>query len=190
VDLLATNFAAPLAAALAATYPDLVGRVIFDGCFDLADDDRVSFTAALCPAFPFDPGGGHIHRYWHMLRDAEASWPWHAVETSAHRSLSPLLEAEGLHDALLGLLKQPNHYGDIARAACDAAQERRYAPFAQPALLLDRPDDPAYRATAGLAAHLPNALIALRASTIEQSAEAAAAFLARSSTASCKAVVL
>ena len=188
VDLLATNFATPSAAALAATYPDLVGRVILDGCFDLADDNRPGFAATLCPTFPFDRGGGHIHRYWHMLRDAEASWPWHAAEADARRSLTPLLEAEGLHDALLGLLKQPSHYGDIARASCDLPRERRYPSFGQPALLLDRPDDPAYRATAVLAAHLPDALIAPRASTIKQSAEAAAAFLAPSPTASRKAV--
>ena len=190
VDLLATNFATPLGAAFASRDPDVVRRVILDGCFHLSDDGRSAFAAALCPTFPFDPGGGHIHRYWHMLRDAEASWPWHAAQADARRSLTPLLEAEGLHDALVGLLKQTSHYGDVARAACALPLERRYPSFGQPALLLNRPDDPAYEGTAALATRLPGAMLTERPTTIEEAAQSIAAFVAPVPASSCKEMAL
>lgn len=179
VDLLATDFATPLGASLAATYPDLVGKVILDGCFHLADSDRSDFAAALCPAFPFDSGGGHIHRYWHMLRDAEANWPWHATQADARRSLMPSIDGQSLHGVLVNLLKQPSHYGDVARAGCHLTHGQRYRLFGQPTLLLDRPDDPGYRETTALAGLLRDATLVQRAATIKDSAKTVAAFLAR-----------
>jgi pimeloyl-ACP methyl ester carboxylesterase len=178
IDLLATGFATPLGAALAARHSDLVGRVILDGCFHLADDERAAFAAVLCPTFPFDVGGGHIHRYWHMLRDGEANWPWYAAQADTRRPLTPLLEAEGLHGALVGMLKQGSHYGDIARAGCSLPEQQRYPSFGQPTLLLERPDDPAYRGTAALANHLPGAFLAERPATIEEAARSVSAFIA------------
>lgn len=190
VDLLATGFATPLGAVFAAAYPDLVRSVILDGCFHLSDDNRAGFASALCPAFPFDTGGGHIHRYWHMLRDAEASWPWYATEADAQRSLSPLLEADGLHDALVGLMKQTHHYGDIARAACNLPERQRYPSFSQPALLFDHPHDPGYSAAAALATSVPNAALVERSATIEEAANSVAAFLARAPASSCDELAL
>jgi pimeloyl-ACP methyl ester carboxylesterase len=179
VDLIATTFATPLGAAFAARHPDLVGRVILDGCFHLADGERGDFAAALCPTFAFDTAGGHIHRYWHMLRDAEASWPWYAVEADARRALAPLLDAGDLHGALVGLLKQTSHYGDVARIACNLDRQQRYPLFGQPALLLNRPDDPGYGETEALAAKLPDATLIERSATIDEAARSVASFLAR-----------
>nr|WP_087573429.1 MULTISPECIES: alpha/beta hydrolase [unclassified Sphingomonas]AJW29447.1 putative hydrolase or acyltransferase (alpha/beta hydrolase) [Sphingomonas sp. JE1] len=190
VDLLATSFATPLGASLATRHPDMVRRVILDGCFDVGDDKRGAFAAALCPTFPFDPGGGHIHRYWHMLRDAEASWPWFATQADARRSLPPLLEAEGLHHALLGLLKQPGHYGDIARAVCDLTRQQRYPLFSQAALLFERADDPGYGAAAAVAARLPDVLLVERPDPSEEAARSVAAFLAQAPVAPLDEVVL
>ncbi|MFT3968079.1 MAG: alpha/beta fold hydrolase, partial [Sphingobium sp.] len=165
-DLLATGFAAPLGARLARRHAGKVGGVILDGCFRIGDSEAPLFARRLCPAFPFDMAGGHIHRYWHMLRDAEASWPWHSREAGARRALPPILGARPLHDALLGMLKQPEHYGDIARAACLTGHDDRYPAFEQPALFLHKADDPAYRGTAEAAARLPRARLAERPASL------------------------
>lgn len=176
-DLLATGIATPLGAILAHRHPGKISRVILDGCFQIADSEAPLFARQLCPAFPFDMAGGHIHRYWHMLRDAEASWPWHSREADARRSLALILDARPLHDALVGMLKQPDHYGDVARAACLTGYADRYPLFDQPALILNRADDPAYRGSSEVAARLPHGTLADRPSTIPDAATAITTFL-------------
>ena len=182
VDLLATGFAAPLGARLASRHAGSVRRVILDGCFNVADADAPTLADALCPGFPFDMGGGHVHRYWHMLRDAEASWPWYSRDAAAQRTLAPLFDAAPLHDALVGILKQPGHYGDMARAAVLGGEANRYPAFAQPALLLHKPDDPAYADTADVAARLPEGQVADRPADIAGAAELVRAFLQQATT--------
>ena len=178
VNVLGIGLAAPLAAMIAARHPDRVKRVILDGCFSLPDSDRAAFADALCPAFPFDRGGGHLHRYWHMLRDAEANWPWHARDSATVLTRQPVLAPEALHAALLGILKQPGHYGDAARAACLADGASRYPAFDQPALLLHRAADPEHTGTVTLAAGLPAATITDRPASLEAAAAIVKAYLA------------
>ncbi|MET0363657.1 MAG: alpha/beta fold hydrolase [Sphingobium sp.] len=182
VDILATGFATPLGATLAQRHPGAVASVILDGCFQIADSEAPLFARHLCPSFPFDMAGGHVHRYWHMLRDAEASWPWHDRQADAIRTLPPLFGAEELHHALVGILKQPEHYGDIARAACLTAYADRYPLFEQPALLLHKADDPGYRGTTEAAARLPGAKLAERPADIDTAAGAVSDFLRQAAT--------
>ncbi|HEX7855692.1 MAG TPA: alpha/beta fold hydrolase [Sphingobium sp.] len=182
VDILATGFATPIGATLAARHPGKVSHVILDGCFRVPDGVAPGFAERLCPTFAFDAAGGHLHRYWHMLRDAEASWPWHSKTARARRSLPPILEAGPLHDALVGILKQPEQYGDIARAASLSADADRYPVFAQPALLLHKADDPAYLGTTEAAARLPLASVTERPIDIDAAADAIRAFLTHAAT--------
>ncbi|MET0239985.1 MAG: alpha/beta fold hydrolase [Sphingobium sp.] len=179
VDVLATGFASPLGAHLAARHPQAIRRVILDGCFQLGDLEGPAVARRLCPVIPFDGAGGHLNATWHMLRDGEASWPWYDTDGAAARDIVPLLAADGLHDALVGILKQPEHYGDIARAACTLGYSERYPDFTQEALLLNRPSDPAYRGTNEIAARLLDARLADRPADIPGAAEAVSTFLAR-----------
>lgn len=179
VDILATGFATPLGAQLAARHPQAVRRVILDGCFQLDGAEGAAIAEQLCPTFAFDRAGGHLLAYWHMLRDAEANWPWYATQAGTARTVAPLIAAQGLHDALIGLLKQPEDYGAIARAACLASQADRYPCFAQESLLLHLPDDPAYGGASEVAARLPSAWLTERPADMTEAAEAVAAFLAR-----------
>ncbi|WP_162527127.1 alpha/beta fold hydrolase [Sphingomonas solaris] len=177
VDVLGLGFATPLAAAFAARQGDRVGRVVLDGCFAVDDAERDAFAAALCPDPGFDRAGGHLHRIWHMLRDGEAQWPWFDGAPSAQRTLDPLLSAAALHPALVAILEQPAHYGDIARAAVQCPAAARYAVFAPPALILDHPDDPAYRAAGTVAALLPDARLATRAAHVADTCAIVCTFL-------------
>lgn len=167
VDLLAVDLATPLGATLAKCHPDLVSVVVLDGC----DVDTTSVSHdRIAPAFPFDPSGGHVHRYWHMLRDSQANWPWFDGDADAARELSPTLAARPLHDALVGILKQPEHYGDAARAACRELGGDHYAQVRQPVLLLKHATDPAYRGTDALASQLARSTVADRPSDLTATA--------------------
>ncbi len=170
VDVLGLGFATPLAAAFAGRHGDKAGRVVLDGCFALDDAVRGDVADALCPNPGFDRAGGHLHRIWHMLRDGEAQWPWFDTSPAAQRTLAPALSAEALHPALVAILKQPARYGDIARAAVQCPSADRYPAFAHPALILDHPDDPGYRAAVAVAALLPAAETARRGAGIADAA--------------------
>jgi pimeloyl-ACP methyl ester carboxylesterase len=172
VDLLATGLATPMGCMFTKRHPDLVTVVVLDGC----DLDTASVSRdRIAPAFPFDPGGGHIHRYLHMLRDSEANWPWFDGSASAARGLSPSLAAGPLHDALVGILKQPEHYGDAARAVYQDADD--FAQLLQPVLLLNHATDPAYRGTDALASRLTRSTVADRPSDLATTAHIVSRFL-------------
>lgn len=173
VDVLAIGFATPLGAHFAARHPAKVRTVILDGCFSISQDEGNS----LCPQFPFDMAGGHIHRYWHMLRDGEANWPWRAQDALAHRLLAPLFDAAALHDALVGILKQPAHYGDAVHAGCIIAEAERYPTLTQPVMIFERTDDRGYAAANDVATRLPSAKKAPRPATIDEAAAMTEAFL-------------
>lgn len=172
VDVVAIGFASPLGALFAHRHPKRVSRVVLDGCFEIGDGE--AFARELAPGFPFDLGGGHIHRTWHMLRDAEAGWPWHDRSAQSPRATEPTLDACALHDALVGILKQPAAYGDAAKAACTG---ERYPAFRHSALLLDRPADPGYTGTRAVAERLPNVQVVERPSDLAATARIADAFL-------------
>jgi len=177
VDVMGLGFATPLAATFAARHGRATNRVILDGCFMLDSEDPVDLGDALCPKIEFDRAGGHLHRIWHMLRDSEAQWPWFDGSPDAHRTLSPALDAAGLHQSLVAILKQPARYGDMARLAVQADADARYPVFGQPALIFDRAGDPGYRAATAVADRLSDARIAPRGDDIAATLPVVLAFL-------------
>lgn len=175
VDLLAIGLATPLACTIAQQHPKAIGAVVLDGCHGCDPQVPPVSRDRIAPVFPFDPGGGHIHRYWHMLRDSEANWPWFDGAAGAARGLSLALAARPLHDALVGILKQPEHYGDAT--GCQTLDVDRLAQFHQPALLLKHATDPAYRYTEALASQLVRATVADRPSVLKATAQIVSHFL-------------
>lgn len=177
VDVLACSFATPLAEMLAARHTSRVCKIVLDGSFRIAKHHTSDFIEELCPTLPFDIGGGHIHRYWHMLRDGEASWPWFDRSAEARRSLNPNFEARALHDALLGILKQPHHYGDLTRAACTATLDTPLPVFEQATLVFDAPGDRGYSDASAAANRVPHATLGKRSADLATAAQAVTDFL-------------
>lgn len=173
VDVVACGLATPLGSMLAQRHPHRVRKVVLDGCFE--GDARAA--EQLCPEFPFDMGGGHLHRIWHMLRDSQASWPWHDRSAEARRAVPPIFDAQALHDALVGVLKQPAHYGDLATAACLASDDQRYPGASRPILLLHRDGDPASSGTAHVAQRLSGSTVLERPADLANTAALAREFL-------------
>ncbi|MFT4055645.1 MAG: hypothetical protein QM681_14160 [Novosphingobium sp.] len=165
VDVLAVGPASYLALAFAEAQPEMVDQLILDGAPEALADPE-----ALCPPLAFDMAGGHLHRAWHMLRDGQVQWPWYSGTLAAQRKTEPTLDGEALHRALLGVIKQPVHYGDAMRAALTIADTPPRP--ACPTLVFARENDPFYAA----AAHLGHAT-APRPNTIAETAVLVAQFL-------------
>ena len=144
IGVLGIGLAAPLAALLARRLPEQVAALAIDGLPPADPAGAARFARGLCPPLDFDPqAGSHLHRIWHLLRDAEVQWPWHDPAPAAARRLPPLFEAEALHGALTGILKQRANWGQSALAAL-AAGPALAGPVPVPALVFTHAD-PAYR---------------------------------------------
>lgn len=150
-DVLAIGFAVPLGVALARRHPSKVGILVLDAPAQGASTTEQSFEL-ICPDFPFDMAGAHLHRIWHMLRDGEAHWPWFDQSVEAIRAVQAATP-ENLHHALVGILKQPKHYGDIVRAGLIAGGIDMVGIDA-PVLLFDLQGDPAYQGVNAMADEL------------------------------------
>lgn len=150
-DVMAIGLACPIGARLAALRPDLVASLVIWGAPELSLKDP-----ALVPAVQFDAlAGSHLHQFWHMLRDAAVQWPWHDARPSATRS-GALPEADDLHRALTGLLKQRTDYGQAIAAALAAHQPADWQGVKVPVIVAIG-DDPAMAPSASLIALLEQA---------------------------------
>lgn len=150
-DVMALGLAAPIAARLAALRPDLVSSLAVWGAPELSSHDP-----ALAPAIPFDPlAGSHLHQFWHMLRDGAVQWPWHDARPSAARN-GAIPDADDLHRALTGLLKQRTNYGQAIAAAMPANEPADWQRVEVPVVVAVG-NDPALAASASLIALLPQA---------------------------------
>lgn len=150
-DVMAIGLASPIAARLAALRPDLVVSLVIWGAPELSLADP-----ALVPAVRFDAlAGSHLHQFWHMLRDAAVQWPWHDAQPSAARN-GAIPDAEDLHRALTGLLKQRTDYGQAIAAALAANQPGDWQCVKVP-VIVTIGDDPAMAPSASLIALLEKA---------------------------------
>ncbi|MFS0851115.1 alpha/beta fold hydrolase [Novosphingobium panipatense] len=169
VDVLAIGPATYLALALAAQHPDRLRAIVLDGAPHAPAD-----LDALGPSIGFDMGGGHLHRTWHMLRDAQVQWPWYSAAAEAQRRTKPTIGGEALHRALIGTIKQPAHHADALRAALSAPA----CTTQHPALIFTRDGDPFYAGAPRLAEELTRAHCVVRDDGIVDAAPRIARFLA------------
>lgn len=180
IDILATGLTAPLAALLTQLAPDRIRGVVIDGCVQIAAEVRDSMVEQFAPSFAFDGlGGSHNHRYWHMLRDSEANFPWYAPDAASQRSTSPMLSADSLHMALVGILKQPGRYGDVARAAICESADAELEDVRARGLIFNRPNDAAYGAASAWATRWPNAQLVERETSTSGAADQLRDFLSQ-----------
>jgi pimeloyl-ACP methyl ester carboxylesterase len=150
-DVLAIGLAAPIGARMAARWPDRVASLAIWGAPVLGDADE-----ALTPDIAFDPvAGSHLHRFWHMLRDGCAQWPWHDARPAAARC-GEIADAGDMHRALTGMLKQRIDYGQAIAAAMAANQPSDWQDVNVPVLVV-MGDDPSMASATSLLALLPDA---------------------------------
>ncbi|MGF7153414.1 alpha/beta fold hydrolase [Novosphingobium gossypii] len=169
VDILAIGPVAHLALSLAGSHPESVRTVALDGVPQVVAD-----RDALCPPIGFDMGGGHLHRAWHMVRDAQVQWPWYSREGSAQRQTEASIDGATLHRALVGTIKQPVRYGD----ALHASQAATPSTPDHPVLVFTREDDPFHAGAPQLARSLSRATCAIRPDRIADAAPILSGFLA------------
>lgn len=170
VTILATGLSAPLAMKLAADAPDRIKSLIIDGGLSRSVFPEASQIRELTPHFAFSYAGNHLHDVWHMLRDSQASWPWHDRNRGSHRKIQPLMRHENLYDSFLGILKQPEHYGDAINVCFDLSAS---LPLVSPdlnLLFLNLEGDPAYAGINAIARSMSTAIVLERPFSTEEAA--------------------
>jgi hypothetical protein len=126
---------------LARTAPSAVRRLVLDGVLLLASAERRRLWKQYCP--PVSPrwDGSHYLSWWHRLRDQELCWPWFDRSRDAIRRRVVDVGGERLTALTLDLARQPEHYGDAARAALDVDARPLLAAVTQPTLVLHDAED-------------------------------------------------
>ena len=177
VDVVAEGLGTVFAAALAANRPQRVRRTVLDGVPVIRSRDRKRYVREYCPRVVPDRAGSHLLRLWEQLRTAHISWPWFERSAAAARVRDAQLDALELHDALVAAMKQPDHYGDAARAALDAAVRDIAKGVSQPTLVMQDARDVRYGGTGSLRRRLQRATVVPRSAVLSERAAACLEFL-------------
>jgi pimeloyl-ACP methyl ester carboxylesterase len=150
VDVYAEGLSGSLAVALAVRAPARVGRLVLDGPVVEDAKSRLELSVRLAPPLAPRHDGTHLVELWHRLRSAELCWPWYGSAAHEVRRREPRLDPLRLHGQLVQAMKQPEHYGDAARAALDLDLAALLTQCAAPVLALWTPEDPRESAVAAL----------------------------------------
>jgi pimeloyl-ACP methyl ester carboxylesterase len=177
VDVVAEGLGTVFAAALAANRPQRVRRIVLDGVPVIRSRDRKRFVREYCPPVVPDRAGSHLLRLWEQLRTTQITWPWFGRSASAARVRDAQLDALELHDALVAAMKQPDYYGDAARAALDAAVRDIAKAIAQPVLVMQDVRDVRYGGIGSLRRRLQQATVVPRSAVLAERAAACLEFL-------------
>lgn len=177
VDIVAEGLGTAFACALAANRPRRVRRLVVDGVPMVRSRERKRFVRSYCPPMAPDRAGTHLLRFWEQLRSAQMSWPWFERLPGAARVHTPELDARAMHAALVDAMKQPDNYGDAARAALDASMRDIVRGIEQPALALQDARDVRYGGTGSLKRRLASGSVRARPDTMAARATACREFL-------------
>lgn len=148
VDLYGAHTGARIACELAATCPDLVGRVIFQGISDFDPATRAKRLDAYAPAMAADDYGRHFIWAFNFVRDQSLHAPYF-LRDPEHRLMNRAVpDADALHAAALDVLKNLTCYHKPYRAAFAYPTAERIARVTAPALFLRLPGLPPHIAAA------------------------------------------
>jgi pimeloyl-ACP methyl ester carboxylesterase len=172
VDVVAEGLGACFAIALAAHHPQQVRRLALDGLPMVRSKERRRYARHYCPSLVPDRHGTHLQRIWQQMRDAEASWPWFDRSAGAARKHDPDLDPQRLHAGLVAVMQRLPSYGDVARAALEAAVREILRGVRQPVLLFDVPDDVRYAGSRRAARYLVDARLVARPAAAAARAQA------------------
>ncbi|MFV3076375.1 alpha/beta fold hydrolase [Niveispirillum fermenti] len=155
-DLVATGLSVPLGLEMLATGLP-IRRAVLDGMPLLDAAAREAMLDYLAAPLVPDRAGGHLHRAFHALRDAAASFPAQDGSIPAVRSDSAILRPQLLYRRVMDMLMQPRHQGDMLRAAFADDAGSLLSAVTVPVLLPAVTGDPLYRAVDGAARRLSQA---------------------------------
>ncbi len=143
-DLYAEHLAVPLGVELAARAGARCRAVVLDGGVLAGARGRRALWRDYAPRLEPTADGAHLLTAWHMLRNAEMSWPWFSRDGAAARRIRPELDPARLHDMLVDVLRMPASYGDAALAVLEFALRERLRAVDQHVLLFESAGDPRY----------------------------------------------
>ena len=177
-DLYGAHTGARIACELAATRPDRIGRVIFQGISDFDPATRAKRLDAYAPEMACDDYGTHFIWAFNFVRDQSLHAPYF-LRDPAHRLMNRAVpDAASLHAAALDVLKSLTSYHKPYRAAFAYPTADRIGRVTAPCLFIQAASHPPHIAAAAdaLAATMADARVAATADLAEE-ASAVAGFL-------------
>jgi pimeloyl-ACP methyl ester carboxylesterase len=127
VRILADGWGADVALALAAAAPDRCASLHLAGRPRPDADGMARWRASLEPE-TIDWHGGHLLRYWHMVRDGRLYRPWFRRDREAIRWEEPDLDERRLQRDVLELMKAAGHWQELLGELLDRAADDPLAP--------------------------------------------------------------
>lgn len=116
VDFYGSHTGAQIGCALAAHWPDRVGRLILDGLPLFPDDLKARLLQDYAPALAPDDEGGHLLWVWRFYRNQFLYFP-HFMTDPDHRLDNPPPAAGALHAGVVEVLKALGTYRIAYQAA-------------------------------------------------------------------------
>lgn len=160
-DLYGAHTGARIACELAATHPDRVGRVVFQGISDFDEAARAQRLEAYAPAMDYDDYGRQFVWAFNFVRDQSLHSPYF-LRDPEHRLMNRVVpDAASLHAATMDVLKSLSSYHKPYRAAFAYPTSKRTVSVTAPTLFIRSATHPPHIAAAAdtLAAMMADARV-------------------------------
>jgi pimeloyl-ACP methyl ester carboxylesterase len=155
-DLYGTHTGGSIAAEIAISAPDRVGRLVLDGLGLYPPELQQELLERYAPAMAPDQQGMYLAWTWHFVRDTYLFWPWYRLDVEHRRPLG-LPPARALHEKLVEVLKAIETYHHSYRAAFRYDKRGRLPLLLVPTLAACARDDMLARWHDEFAALIPGA---------------------------------
>lgn len=181
VNLYGAHTGARIACELAATHPDRVDRIIFQGISDFDETVRTKRLEAYAPAMDYDDYGRQFVWAFNFVRDQSLHAPYF-LRDPEHRLMNRAVpDAESLHAATMDVLKSLTSYHKPYRAAFAYPTSQQICRIGAPVLFIRSATHPPHIAAAAgeLAATMTDARVVSTDGTPMTEAQAITEFLSQ-----------
>jgi pimeloyl-ACP methyl ester carboxylesterase len=136
-----THTGAKIALALAHLAPARISGLVLDGLGISTQQERHDQLENYTPRHEIKADGTHLISAWHQVRDMALFWPWYAQDGRHRMKITPP-SAESIHEVVIDMLRNLDHYALTYHAAFRHDPLPRLASLAVPTLIRAAPDDP------------------------------------------------
>jgi pimeloyl-ACP methyl ester carboxylesterase len=136
-----THTGAKIALAMVHAQPGRFNGLVLDGLAVYTPEERDDLSAHYTPSYDPLADGSHLIRVWHQVRDMALFWPWYSQD-GAHRIRVTPPSPESMHETVVDVLRNLDHYGRSYQAAFRHDPLPRLGQLPVPTLLLAAADDP------------------------------------------------